>query len=159
MGRVTSMGLQAGSTMVVSSSIFSVISCPLYFGLNVSLPRMWFTMKLVLKDRKSNASIYDIAYHWYEVSFAAVDAMDLQFLNPYLDSIGAPSFLKGSNFAAAGSTILPAIASSVSPFSFGIQVSQFLRFKQRVIELLAKGILCFYWSLNISDCTLPQNIT
>ncbi|KAJ0080009.1 hypothetical protein Patl1_22763 [Pistacia atlantica] len=68
-----------------------------------------------------------------------MDEMDLPFLNAYLDSIGAPSFQKGCNFAAAGSTILPANPTSVSPFSFGIQVNQFLRFKRRVLELLAKG--------------------
>ncbi|XP_031103512.1 GDSL esterase/lipase At1g54790 [Ipomoea triloba] len=67
-----------------------------------------------------------------------MDAMDLPFLNPYLDSIGIPSFRKGCNFAAAGSTILPATPSSVSPFSFGIQVAQFLRFKARVLEIQAK---------------------
>lgn len=68
-----------------------------------------------------------------------VDAMDLPFLNAYLDSPGLPSFRKGCNYAAAGSTILPATATSVSPFSFGIQVSQFFRFKARVVELLSKG--------------------
>ncbi|KAG6646052.1 GDSL esterase/lipase At1g54790-like isoform X2 [Carya illinoinensis] len=68
-----------------------------------------------------------------------MDAMDLPFLNAYLDSIGVPSFRKGCNFATAGSTILPATATSVSPFSFGIQVAQFLRFKARVIELIAKS--------------------
>ncbi|KAE9593669.1 putative alpha-L-fucosidase [Lupinus albus] len=68
-----------------------------------------------------------------------MDAMDLPFLNAYLDSLGLPSFKKGCNFAAAGSTILPATASSICPFSFGIQVSQFLRFKARALELLAKG--------------------
>ncbi|XP_062084685.1 GDSL esterase/lipase At1g54790 isoform X1 [Humulus lupulus] len=68
-----------------------------------------------------------------------MDAMDLPFLNSYLDSIGAPSFQKGCNFAAAGSTVLPATATSVSPFSFGVQVSQFGRFKARTLELLAKG--------------------
>ncbi|MCD7472413.1 hypothetical protein HAX54_013647 [Datura stramonium] len=67
-----------------------------------------------------------------------MDAMDLPFLNSYLDSIAAPSFRKGANFAAAGSTILPATASSVSPFSFGIQVAQFFRFKNRVSEIQAK---------------------
>ncbi|CAO2836774.1 unnamed protein product [Amaranthus hypochondriacus] len=64
-----------------------------------------------------------------------MDEMDLPFLNAYLDSVGAPVFRKGCNFAAAGSTILPATASSVSPFSFGIQVAQFLRFKDRVQDL------------------------
>ncbi|KAL0343578.1 UNVERIFIED_CONTAM: GDSL esterase/lipase [Sesamum angustifolium] len=67
-----------------------------------------------------------------------MDAMDLPFLNPYLDSIAAPSFRRGCNFAAAGSTILPATASSVSPFSFGIQVAQFFRFKAKVEDILAK---------------------
>lgn len=65
--------------------------------------------------------------------------MDLPFLNAYLDSIGLPSFHKGCNFAAAGSTIQPANAQSVSPFSFGVQVAQFVRFKAQVLELLAKG--------------------
>lgn len=74
--------------------------------------------------------------------------MDLPFLNPYLDSIGAPTFRKGSNFAAAGSTILPPSANAVSPFSFGIQVAQFLRFKNRVLELLEKGTL---EAMNISE--------
>lgn len=68
-----------------------------------------------------------------------MDAMDLPFLNPYLDSLGTPSFRQGCNFATAGCTILPATPSSVSPFSFGIQVAQFLRFKARVLELLAQG--------------------
>ncbi|XP_039128114.1 GDSL esterase/lipase At1g54790 [Dioscorea cayenensis subsp. rotundata] len=68
-----------------------------------------------------------------------MDEMDMPFLGAYLDSVGAPSFQKGCNFAAAGSTILPASPTSVSPFSFGIQISQFLRFKARVTELLAKG--------------------
>ncbi|GAB4835865.1 hypothetical protein Ancab_000782 [Ancistrocladus abbreviatus] len=68
-----------------------------------------------------------------------LDAMDMPFLNAYLESIAAPIFRKGTNFAAAGSTILPATASSVSPFSFGIQVAQFLHFKDRVLDLLSKG--------------------
>ncbi|XP_073279777.1 GDSL esterase/lipase At1g54790-like [Primulina huaijiensis] len=67
-----------------------------------------------------------------------MDAMDLPFLNSYLDAIGAPSFRTGCNFAAAGSTVLPATASSVSPFSFGIQVAQFFRFKAKVQDLQAK---------------------
>ncbi|KAL0918662.1 hypothetical protein M5K25_010685 [Dendrobium thyrsiflorum] len=71
---------------------------------------------------------------------AFVNAMDLPFSNSYLESVGAPSFLKGCNFAAAGSTILPATATSVCPFSFGIQVAQFFHFKLRVTELLAKGM-------------------
>ncbi|KAK3014552.1 hypothetical protein RJ639_010166 [Escallonia herrerae] len=68
-----------------------------------------------------------------------LDAMDMPFLNAYLEAIGAPSFKRGCNFAAAGSTILPATASSISPFSFGIQVAQFFRFKDRVLDLQAKS--------------------
>ncbi|KMT13568.1 hypothetical protein BVRB_4g083430 [Beta vulgaris subsp. vulgaris] len=64
-----------------------------------------------------------------------MDDMDLPFLNAYLESIGAPIFKKGCNFAAAGSTILPATATSVSPFSFAVQVAQFLRFKDRVQDI------------------------
>ncbi|PIA39316.1 hypothetical protein AQUCO_02600040v1 [Aquilegia coerulea] len=67
-----------------------------------------------------------------------MDAMDLPFLNAYLDSIGAPSFRKGCNFAAAGSTIV-LNPLSVSPFPLGIQIAQFLRFKERSLDLLAKG--------------------
>jgi hypothetical protein len=74
------------------------------------------------------------------VLYAAVNALDLPFLNPYLDSVGAPNFQNGCNFATGGSTILPANAASTSPFSFGIQVAQFVKFKTRVLELLAKGI-------------------
>lgn len=69
-----------------------------------------------------------------------MNALDLSFLNPYLDSIGIPNFQNGCNFATGGSTILPANAASTSPFSFGIQVAQFVRFKTRVLQLLVKGI-------------------
>ncbi|XP_029125786.1 GDSL esterase/lipase At1g54790 isoform X2 [Cajanus cajan] len=65
-----------------------------------------------------------------------MDAFKLPFLNAYLDSLGLPTFRHGCNFAASGSTILPATATSISLFSFGVQVSQFLRFKGRVLQLL-----------------------
>jgi hypothetical protein len=65
--------------------------------------------------------------------------MDLPFLNPYLDSVGAPNFQKGCDFATGGSTILPANAASTSPFSLGIQVAQFARFRARALQLLEKG--------------------
>ena len=65
--------------------------------------------------------------------------MGLPFLSPYLDSVGMPNFPEGCNFAAAGSTILPH-ASLVIPFSFRVQVAQFLQFKNRVLELLAQGM-------------------
>ncbi|XP_058197969.1 GDSL esterase/lipase At1g54790-like isoform X2 [Rhododendron vialii] len=64
--------------------------------------------------------------------------MGMPFLNPYLDSVGAPDFKTGCNFATGGSTILPAKAIFTSPFSFGIQVAQFIRFKTRVHELLTQ---------------------
>ncbi|KAF3336941.1 GDSL esterase/lipase [Carex littledalei] len=65
-----------------------------------------------------------------------MDAMDFPFLNAYLQSVGAPSFHTGTNFAAAGCSILPANPTSVSPFSFGIQIAQFLQFKSQVLQLL-----------------------
>lgn len=68
-----------------------------------------------------------------------MDAMGLPFMSPYLDSVGAPDFKSGSNFATGGSTILPVKANAASPFSFGVQVAQFIRFKARVLELLANG--------------------
>ncbi|GJS14894.1 hypothetical protein Tco_0409366 [Tanacetum coccineum] len=52
-----------------------------------------------------------------------VDAMDLPFLNAYLEALGVPNFRKGCDFAAAEFKILPATQYSVSPFSFGIQVA------------------------------------
>ncbi|KAJ4727533.1 GDSL esterase/lipase [Melia azedarach] len=67
-----------------------------------------------------------------------MDAMDQPFLNPYLDSVGAPNFRTGCNFATGGATILPANAAARNPFSFDIQVSQFFRFNARVLQLLAK---------------------
>ncbi|KAK7356038.1 hypothetical protein VNO80_15304 [Phaseolus coccineus] len=65
-----------------------------------------------------------------------MDAMKLPFLNAYMDSVGLPNFQRGCNFAPAGSTILPATAASISPFSFGVQVSQFLRFRALSLQLL-----------------------
>ncbi|XP_042467760.1 GDSL esterase/lipase At1g54790-like [Zingiber officinale] len=70
-----------------------------------------------------------------------MDAIDFPFLNAYLNSIGMPSFQNGCNFAAAGSTILPPTKYSVSPFSFGVQVAQFLRLKNEVLQLLSEGKL------------------
>ncbi|KAK3193899.1 hypothetical protein Dsin_025209 [Dipteronia sinensis] len=72
------------------------------------------------------------------IDFLTVDAMDRPFLNPYLDSVDTPNFQRWCNFATGGSTILPTNAASTCPFSFNIQVAQFIRFKARVLELLAK---------------------
>ncbi|XP_076919919.1 GDSL esterase/lipase At1g54790-like [Bidens hawaiensis] len=68
-----------------------------------------------------------------------MDAMDLPFLSAYLEALGLPNFRKGCNFAAAGSTIMPPGLNFVSPFSFGVQVAQFFRFKSRVLQLQAKS--------------------
>ncbi|KAK2456494.1 GDSL Lipase/Acylhydrolase superfamily protein [Trifolium repens] len=65
-----------------------------------------------------------------------MDATNLPFLNPYMDSLGLPNFHRGCNFAASGSTIIPTTAGRISPFNFGVQVSQFQLFKARVLELL-----------------------
>lgn len=72
--------------------------------------------------------------------YVAVGVMGMPFLNPYLDSVGAPNFETGCNFATGGSTILPAKANFRIPFSLGIQVAQFIRFKTRVHELLTQGM-------------------
>ncbi|KAL8171700.1 hypothetical protein V2J09_023504 [Rumex salicifolius] len=65
--------------------------------------------------------------------------MNLPFLNGYLDSLGNPNFHRGANFAAGGSTIHPATANSICPFSFGVQVAQFLHFKARVLAFLSQS--------------------
>ncbi|KAL3500597.1 hypothetical protein ACH5RR_039690 [Cinchona calisaya] len=66
--------------------------------------------------------------------------MGLPHLNPYLDSTGAPTFEKGCDFAVGGSTIFEAGAKSISPFSFDVQVAQFIRFKNRVLDLHSQGM-------------------
>ncbi|BAF17399.2 Os05g0401000 [Oryza sativa Japonica Group] len=72
-----------------------------------------------------------------------MDAMDMPFLNAYLDSVGAPNLRAGVNFAQAGCSITPATATSVSPFSFGLQIKQFFAFKDKVTKLLSKGMARF----------------
>jgi hypothetical protein len=47
---------------------------------------------------------------WFIV---VVDATNLPFLNPYLDSLGLPNFHRGCNFAAPGSTIIPSTAGRI----------------------------------------------
>ncbi|KAG2619434.1 GDSL esterase/lipase At1g54790 [Panicum virgatum] len=68
-----------------------------------------------------------------------MEAMDMPLLNAYLDSLGAPIFRTGVNFAQAGCSITPAKPTSVSPFSFGLQIKQFFSFKDKVTKLLSKG--------------------
>jgi kinesin family protein 5 len=83
---------------------------------------------------------------WFIV---VVDATNLPFLNPYLDSLGLPNFHRGCNFAASGSTIIPSTAGRISPFNFGVQVSQFLLRKTRVLKFLA-GNIEEYWYVIVS---------
>ncbi|KAL2950246.1 hypothetical protein AAZX31_20G217600 [Glycine max] len=66
----------------------------------------------------------------------AVDSMKFPFLNAYMDSVGLPNFQHGCKFAAAGSTILPATATSISSFGFEVQVFQFLRFRAQSLQFL-----------------------
>ncbi|XP_010464035.1 PREDICTED: GDSL esterase/lipase At3g05180 isoform X2 [Camelina sativa] len=65
-----------------------------------------------------------------------MEAIDRPYLRPYLDSMSRQSYQRGCNFAAAASTIQKANAASYSPFGFGVQVSQFITFKSKVIQLI-----------------------
>lgn len=94
--------------------------------------------------------MYIILCNLFTLQFPAVNAMGQPFLRPYLDSIGAPDFRTGCNFAAGGATILPPTPFSICPFSFNLQVAQFIRFKTRVLELLAEGISDFLEKVQVS---------
>ncbi|VVA96538.1 unnamed protein product [Arabis nemorensis] len=65
-----------------------------------------------------------------------MEAIDRPYLRPYLDSISTQSYRRGCDFAAGGSTIQKANGASISPFSFGVQVSQFITFKYKVLQLI-----------------------
>ncbi|XP_028081505.1 GDSL esterase/lipase At3g62280-like isoform X1 [Camellia sinensis] len=58
--------------------------------------------------------------------------LNLSFLSPYLDSL-APNFTSGVNFAVSGACTLPQLV----PFALDVQVRQFIRFKNRSLELLS----------------------
>lgn len=88
----------------------------------------------------------------------AVDAMDMPFLSAYLDSVGAPNFRAGFNFAQAGCSITPATGASVSPFSFSLQIKQFFAFKDKVAKLLSKGMTGCLVSNTFGYCGLQRNI-
>lgn len=60
--------------------------------------------------------------------------LHLSYLSPYLDSL-APNFTSGVNFAVAGAMTLPPFI----PFALDVQVRQFIRFKNRSLELLSQG--------------------
>ncbi|MQM06863.1 hypothetical protein Taro_039696 [Colocasia esculenta] len=61
-------------------------------------------------------------------------SLNMRYLSPYLEALGS-DFRTGANFAIAGSATLPRNV----PFSLVIQVLQFLRFRARSLELVAKG--------------------
>lgn len=60
--------------------------------------------------------------------------LNLSYLSPYLDSL-APNFTSGVNFAVTGAMTLPQFV----PFVLDVQVRQFIRFKNRSIELQTTG--------------------
>ncbi|CAH2055047.1 unnamed protein product [Thlaspi arvense] len=65
-----------------------------------------------------------------------MEAIGRPYMRPYLDSVSTQSYRRGCNFAAGGSTIQKANAASISPFGFGAQVSQFITFKSKVLQLI-----------------------
>ncbi|OEL17442.1 GDSL esterase/lipase [Dichanthelium oligosanthes] len=88
---------------------------------------------------RSHSLVLVLSFLNSPVSTIKLEAMDMPLLNAYLDSLGTPNFRTGVNFAQAGCSITPAKPTSVSPFSFGLQVKQFFAFKDKVIKLLSKG--------------------
>ncbi|GAB2282138.1 hypothetical protein Dimus_016691 [Dionaea muscipula] len=60
--------------------------------------------------------------------------LNLSYLSPYLDSL-EPNFTSGVNFAVSGATTLPEFV----PFVLDVQVRQFIRFRNRSLELLSLG--------------------
>nr|XP_016499769.1 PREDICTED: GDSL esterase/lipase At3g27950-like [Nicotiana tabacum] len=83
------------------------------------------------------------------------DRLDLQYLSAYLDSIGA-DFRNGANFATVGSSILPG---GYSPFYLGIQISQFLQFKKRIILLSDLTITNSKWSSSKVNIPKPDDFS
>ncbi|KAK6260373.1 hypothetical protein SCA6_014847 [Theobroma cacao] len=61
--------------------------------------------------------------------------LNLSYLSPYLDSL-APNFTSGVNFAVSGAMTLPQFV----PFALDVQVRQFIRFKNRSLELQTTGL-------------------
>ncbi|XP_022946014.1 GDSL esterase/lipase At1g09390-like [Cucurbita moschata] len=60
------------------------------------------------------------------------ESLNMNLLNPYMDSLARSNFKNGANFAIVGSSTLPKYV----PFSLNIQVMQFVHFKTRTLELL-----------------------
>lgn len=159
MGRHSFRSRLAVSAMAASFSIFSV---------NITTYLITYHIALLIWEQMCSKFFQDLFPKWWTL-FYTVDAMGLPLSSPYLDSVGAPNFQTGCNFATGGSTILPVNANAISPFSFGIQVSQFIRFKARVLELLSKGTTFMFMSwiyfftnisgiINLSNCTPDRDL-
>eukprot|EP00250_Pteridium_aquilinum_P013734 c21540_g1_i1 orf=168-1478(+) len=69
------------------------------------------------------------------------EELGLPYVDAYLQSVGS-NFQRGANFATAGSTIrlqnTTLAQSGYSPFSLGVQLSQFTEFKQRTLTYHAQ---------------------
>ncbi|MCO5572172.1 hypothetical protein L7F22_025923 [Adiantum nelumboides] len=64
--------------------------------------------------------------------------LGIPYLDAYLQSVGS-NFERGANFATAGSTIrVQNTQSGFSPFSLGVQVTQFAEFKQRTLSFRSR---------------------
>jgi hypothetical protein len=63
----------------------------------------------------------------------------MSYLSPYLEALWS-DFTGGANFAISGSTTLPRNV----PFALHVQVQQFLHFKQRCLDLIARGSTSHY---------------
>ncbi|KAL5196058.1 GDSL esterase/lipase [Glycine soja] len=100
---------------------------------------------------------YPAVFNFGDSNSDTVDSMKFPFLNAYMDSVGLPNFQHGCNFAAAGSTILPATATSISSFGFEVQVFQFLRFRAQSLQFLQAGLgISGYITRVHSDACLSQ---
>ncbi|KAL6627829.1 hypothetical protein ACP70R_031555 [Stipagrostis hirtigluma subsp. patula] len=62
------------------------------------------------------------------------ESLNTSYLSPYLEALGS-DFTGGANFAISGASTLPRNV----PFSLHVQVQQFLHFKQRSLDLIARG--------------------
>lgn len=62
------------------------------------------------------------------------ESLNTSYLSPYLEALGS-DFTGGANFAISGSATLPRSV----PFALHVQVQQFLHFKQRSLDLNARG--------------------
>ncbi|WVZ71288.1 hypothetical protein U9M48_019890 [Paspalum notatum var. saurae] len=62
------------------------------------------------------------------------ESLNMSYLSPYLEALGS-DFTGGANFAISGSSTLPRTVA----FALHVQVQQFLHFKQRSLDLVARG--------------------